>query len=188
MLCQFVQYSEVNQIYIYICISPLCHHRVLNRVPCAIQQVLTGYLFYTFYTQQRLDVNSNLPIHPTPLPSLVFICLCSYFCFFCLANRFICTIFLDSTIHLNTFNSYREILLSQLLEAHDYIAHHSSMEFSRQECESGQPFPSPGNLPNLGIEPGSPALQADSLPSEPPGSPFEAQVRNLEVMISNLLS
>ena len=45
-----------------------------------------------------------------------------------------------------------------------------SMEFSRQEYWSGFPFPSPGDLPNLGIEPGSPALQADTLPSEPPGN------------------
>ena len=41
-----------------------------------------------------------------------------------------------------------------------------SMGFSRQEYWSGLPFPSPGDLPNPGIEPGSPALQADSLPSE----------------------
>ena len=46
-----------------------------------------------------------------------------------------------------------------------------SMEFSIQEFWSGLPFPSPGDLPNPGIEPGSPALQADSLPSEPPGKP-----------------
>ena len=47
-----------------------------------------------------------------------------------------------------------------------------SMGFSRQEYWSGLPFPSPGDLlPNPGIEPGSPALQADALPSEPPGKP-----------------
>ena len=46
-----------------------------------------------------------------------------------------------------------------------------SMKFSRQEYWSGLPFPSPGNLPNLGIEPGSPALGADALLSEPPGKP-----------------
>ena len=40
------------------------------------------------------------------------------------------------------------------------------MEFSRPEYWSGQPFPSPGNLPDPGIEMGSPALQADSLPTE----------------------
>ena len=47
-----------------------------------------------------------------------------------------------------------------------------SMGFSRQECWSGLPFPSPGDLPNPGIEPGSPALQADALPPEPPRKPL----------------
>ena len=42
------------------------------------------------------------------------------------------------------------------------------MGFSRQECWCGLPFPSPGNLLNPGIETGSPTLQADALPSEPP--------------------
>ena len=41
------------------------------------------------------------------------------------------------------------------------------MGFFRQEYWSGLPFPSPGDLPNPGMEPGSPALQADALPSEP---------------------
>ena len=52
------------------------------------------------------------------------------------------------------------------------VAHQAppSMEFSRQEYWSGLPFPSPGDLPNPGIELGSPALQADALPSEPPGN------------------
>jgi len=43
-----------------------------------------------------------------------------------------------------------------------------SMRFSRQEYWSGLPFPSPGNLPDPGIEPGSPASEADTLTSEPP--------------------
>ena len=47
----------------------------------------------------------------------------------------------------------------------------STMEFSRQECWSRLPFPSLGDLPNLGIEPTSLVLQADSLLSEPPGKP-----------------
>ena len=46
-----------------------------------------------------------------------------------------------------------------------------SMGFSRQEYWSGLPFPSPGDLPNPGIEPGSPALQTDALPSKPLGKP-----------------
>ena len=50
------------------------------------------------------------------------------------------------------------------------IAHQTtlSMRFFRQEYWSGLPFPSPGDLPNPGIEPGSPALQANTLTSEPP--------------------
>ena len=46
-----------------------------------------------------------------------------------------------------------------------------SRGFSRQEYWSGLPFPSPGDLPDPGIEPRSPTLQADTLPSEPPGKP-----------------
>ena len=46
------------------------------------------------------------------------------------------------------------------------------MGFSRQEYWSGLPFPSPGDLPDPGIEPGSPALEADALTSEPLGKPF----------------
>ena len=55
-----------------------------------------------------------------------------------------------------------------------------SMEFSRQEYWSGLPFPSPGDLPDPGFEPGSPALQADALLSELPGKP--QRVKNLPTM------
>ena len=48
-----------------------------------------------------------------------------------------------------------------------------SMRFSRQECWSGLPFPSPGNLPDPGTEPRSPALQADALLSELSIMPFK---------------
>ena len=47
-----------------------------------------------------------------------------------------------------------------------------SVGFSKQEYWSGLPFPSPGDLPNPGVEPGSPALQGDALPYEPPGKPW----------------
>ena len=47
-----------------------------------------------------------------------------------------------------------------------------SMGFSRQEYWSGLPFPSPGDLPDPGIKPGSPALEADALTTEPQGNPF----------------
>ena len=54
------------------------------------------------------------------------------------------------------------------------IAHqaHLSIEFSRQEYWSVLPFPSPGDLVNPGTEPRSLTLQADSLPSEPPGKAY----------------
>ena len=60
------------------------------------------------------------------------------------------------------------------------------MGFSRQEYWSGLPFPSPRDLPNPGIEPRSPALEADTLTSEPPGKPnktgalFSEEQRSLE--------
>ena len=50
------------------------------------------------------------------------------------------------------------------------------MEFSRQEYGSGLPFPSPGDLSDPGIEPGSPALQANTLPFEPPGKPSKFHI------------
>ena len=52
-------------------------------------------------------------------------------------------------------------------------------ELSRPEYWSGQPFPSPGDLPNPGIEPRSPALQVDALPAEPPGKPKSTGVGSL---------
>ena len=59
------------------------------------------------------------------------------------------------------------------------VAHQApqSMDFSRQEYWSGLPFPSPGDLPDPGIEPRSPTLQADTLTSEPPGNPKDLNVR-----------
>ena len=58
------------------------------------------------------------------------------------------------------------------------VAHQAppSMGFSRQEYWSGLPFPSPGDLPNPGIEPRSPTLQADALTSEPPEKPLMVTV------------
>ena len=56
------------------------------------------------------------------------------------------------------------LIMSDSLQPH-------SMEFSRQEHWSGLPFPSPGDLPDPGMDPGSPALRADALLSEPLGNP-----------------
>ena len=74
-------------------------------------------------------------------------------------------------VHLSEVKSLSHI---RLFATPWTVAHQAplSMGFSRQEYWSGLPFPSPGDLPNPGIEPRSPTLQADSLPSEPPGKPL----------------
>ena len=61
------------------------------------------------------------------------------------------------------------------------VAHQTppSMGFSRQEYWSGLPFPSPGNLPDPGIEPRSPTLQADALTSALPGKPLNTRIQSL---------
>ena len=56
------------------------------------------------------------------------------------------------------------------------------MEFSRPAYWSGYPFPSPGDLPNPGIEPRSPSLQVDSLPAEPQGQPKNIGVGGLSFL------
>ena len=57
-----------------------------------------------------------------------------------------------------------------------------SMEFFRQDYRSGLPFHSPGDLPNPRVEPRSPALQANYLPSEPPGKPKNTGVGSLSLL------
>ena len=65
------------------------------------------------------------------------------------------------------------------------VAHQAPppMGFSRQEYWSGLPFPSPGDLPDPGVEPRSPTLQADALTCEPPGKP-----QNIYLFISVLVA
>ena len=54
--------------------------------------------------------------------------------------------------------------------------------FSRQDYWTGLPYPPPGDLPNPGIKPRSPALQEDSLPSEPPGKPKNTGIGSLSLL------
>ena len=69
----------------------------------------------------------------------------------------------------------------------DYIAHQAllSLGFPRQEYWSGLPFPSAGDLPDLGVKPESPALQVDSLLAEQAGQPINqlCQFRRRETSI-----
>ena len=60
-----------------------------------------------------------------------------------------------------------------------------SMEFSRKEYWNGLPFPSPGDLPNPGIKPRSPTLQADFSQSESPGEPKKTRGGNLSLLQGN---
>ena len=66
------------------------------------------------------------------------------------------------------------------------VAHQASlsMRFSRQEYWSGLPRPVPGDLPNPGIEPRSPALQTHSLLSQPPGKPFYLEKQCVKYPVS----
>ena len=68
-------------------------------------------------------------------------------------------------------SSCSPVCVSRSVMSDSLWPHGLSMEFSRQEYWSAWPFPFPGDLPDTGIEPASPALQADSLPSEVQGKP-----------------
>ena len=92
---------------------------------------------------------------------------CASFFISLVADLFFQSDFSSSIVVVCCFQSLSCVGLCDLIT----VAHqaHLSMEFSRQEYWNGLPFPSPGEVPNPGIEPGSPALQADSLLAEPPG-------------------
>ena len=80
--------------------------------------------------------------------------------------------FIFQCLILFHFHTVHRVLKARILKCTPWtVAYQAplSMGFSRQECWSGLPFPSPGDLPDPGIEPRSPALQAEALLSEPPG-------------------
>ena len=75
----------------------------------------------------------------------------------------------DSVIYMHLIYIY--FIFISIIVSPWTVAHQASpsMGFYRQEYWNGLPFPSPGDLPHPGIEPRSPALKVDTLPSEPPG-------------------
>ena len=79
-------------------------------------------------------------------------------------------------ISIKSFSEVKSLSRVQLFATPCTIAHPAplSMGFSRQGYWSELPFPSPGDLPDSGVEPRSPALQADSLLTEPSGKPAQA--------------
>ena len=79
------------------------------------------------------------------------------------------SIFKEKTSSIHIWSEVKSLSCVLLFSTMWIVAYQAppSMGFSKLEYWSRLPFPSPGNLPNLGIEPRSPSLQADSLPSEP---------------------
>ena len=90
---------------------------------------------------------------------------------FGIVNKAVVNVFLELAYFFYNPVKVKSLSCVQLFATPWTLAHQapSSMVFSRQEYWSGLPFPSPRDLPNPGIKPQSPALQADALPAEPPG-------------------
>ena len=138
------------------------------------------------YMFQCYSLRSSHPrlLPQSPKVGSIHLCL-----FFCPAYRVIITIFLNS-IYMHWVSEWVKSLNHVRLFATPWTVTYQvplSMEFSRQKYQSGLPFPSPGDLPDPGIKPGSPALRADALPSEPPGKPIYALVYCIGVYLSGLL-
>ena len=98
--------------------------------------------------------------------------------YFCLENSMGCTVHGAATSWTRPSDFYFHVKVKSLSPVQLFatpwtVAYQAplSMGFSRQECWSGLPFPSSRDLPDPGIEPRSPTLHADALPSEPPGKP-----------------
>ena len=153
---------------------PLHYHfnilRNVNHIPISIPLFLLcpfvwNYLYLdTFMVHSTHSISSQLKYHQIKRLFLTFLYKTS--------NPL--ELFVPLTYKTLFFFKWSEVkLLSRvwLLVTPWTVAHQASpsMGFSRQEYWSGLPFPSPGDLPNPGIEPRSPALQADALTSEPPG-------------------
>ena len=108
----------------------------------------------------------------------ILICMSLSFCISCFQFRSSFCLILPAALYFFILATWVAVLVIQscltLCNPMDYIAHQApqSMEFSRQEYWNGLPLPSPGDLSDPGIEPRSPALQADSLPLSHWGSLF----------------
>ena len=130
-------------------------------------QSISHMIIYIF---KCYSLKSSYPCLLPQSPKLCSLHLC-LFC--CLVYEVIITIFLNSM----------KVKVKSLIRVWFFatpwtVAYQAplSMGFSRQECWSGLPFTSPGDLPNPGIKPGPPVLQADALPSEPPGKPSKFHI------------
>ena len=91
-------------------------------------------------------------------------------------SQFLILFILDHPKHLIVLCLVTQSCLSLQPHGQRSLVDYSPLGFSRQEYWSGLPCPPPGDLPNPGIEPRSPTLQADSSPSEPPGKPSNKSI------------
>ena len=106
----------------------------------------------------------------------------------CIAGRLF-TDWATSEAHLSKQKvKVKSLSLVRLFVTTWTIAHQAppAMGFSRQQYWSGLPFPSPRDLPDPGIEPGSPTLQVDTLPSEPPGIYFLNRFTQIQSIFWNV--
>ena len=121
--------------------------------------------------KDRLNYDSHhYHLHPTP-PQTKIWKMCSFMKEQQAIKQAItsyCKAFMELSVSIRVSHSVISDSATPWTVAHQS---HLSMEFSRQDYWSGLLSPSPGDLPNPGIEPRSPALQADSLPSGPLGKP-----------------
>ena len=153
-----------------------------------------SYIAGRFFTIWKFSVSSNLPTHVVFWPekkerkvNLVHsFCAMHFFflqcllacCEFAMPTHFSALIWRGERVRLvrndGEVSEVKSLSRVRLFATPFMVAYQAPpcMGFSRQEYWSGLPFPSPGDLPNPGIEPGSPALQTDALPSEPPGKPL----------------
>ena len=86
-------------------------------------------------------------------------------------------------MNIYTYSKVKLLSPVQLFATLWTVAHQAplAMGISRQGYWSGLPFPSPGELPDPGIESRSATLQADSLPTEPPGKPY-MHMRHIDML------
>ena len=174
MLCQFQVYSKVIQLYIYICsfffrfFTHIGYYRVLSRVPCAVQQVLAGYLFYIW---QCVWVNPKLLIYP-PAPCNVSPLLLQFF----ILHLFLAALGLRCCVRASSSCSERELLFvvvrGLLIEVASLVAEHRLTGFSSCGLQA-QLLCSMWELPGPGSKPESPALAGGFLTTVPQGKSLQ---------------
>ena len=140
-----------------------------------LRLALLWYLFFCSGLKPNLQYLWGVPVLGFIFALLpCFLCVCVFFVALSLLIAFFCIELISSHLKVKVkLLSHVRLFATQWTVAYQAPP---SMGFSRQECWSGLPFPSPGDLPTPGIKPGFPSLQADALPSELPGKPISSSI------------